>query len=86
MIKDLRAQGVPVIGYTWFPLFTMIDWRYRFGNEPLEHFYLELGLYHLNRHEGKRWLPSPLVNKFKSYVADSAASIGELQVQTAAIS
>jgi beta-glucosidase/6-phospho-beta-glucosidase/beta-galactosidase len=85
MIRDLRSQGIPVIGYTWFPLFTMIDWRYRFGHEPLEHFYLELGLYHLNRHHGKRWIESPLVNKFKSYAADSVASVGELQVHSAAI-
>jgi beta-glucosidase/6-phospho-beta-glucosidase/beta-galactosidase len=57
MIKNLRSEGVPVIGYTWFPLFTMIDWRYRFSNEPLENFYLELGLYKLNREaNGKRWL------------------------------
>ena len=49
MIKDVRQSGVPVIGYTWFPLFTMIDWRYRFSSEPLENFYLELGLYKLNR-------------------------------------
>src|SRR5678815_2914647 len=40
MIKDLRQEGVPVVGYTWFPLFTMIDWRYRFSTEPLENFYL----------------------------------------------
>ncbi|MFN6965055.1 MAG: family 1 glycosylhydrolase [Pyrinomonadaceae bacterium] len=82
MIRDLRAQGVPVIGYTWFPLFTMIDWRYRFGTEPLEHYYLELGLYHLNRDKtsSTRWLPTPLVEKFKRYTADPISSIGELRV------
>ena len=60
MIKTLRGQGVPVIGYTWFPLFTMIDWRYRFSTEPLENFYLELGLYRLNREsaESVGWKPN----------------------------
>lgn len=28
-IKALRQKGVPVYGYTWFPMHTMIDWRYR---------------------------------------------------------
>ena len=28
-VFSLREQGVPVVGYTWFPLFTMIDWAYR---------------------------------------------------------
>ncbi len=53
-IKSLRAKGVPVMGYTWFPLFTMIDWRYRFGKAPLEDYFLELGLYRLNRDRGPR--------------------------------
>ena len=84
MIRDLRTSGVPVIGYTWFPLFTMIDWRYRFSREPLESFYLELGLYRLNReNSGPRWIPTPLVEQMKGYIDDSAASVGDLaSVQT----
>jgi beta-glucosidase len=82
MIKNLRADGVPVIGYTWFPLFTMIDWRYRFSNEPLENFYLELGLYKLNRtNEGKRWLETPLVDKFRRYVQSPSEAVGNLAIR-----
>ncbi|MEP6703901.1 MAG: family 1 glycosylhydrolase, partial [Acidobacteriota bacterium] len=87
MIKDLRSEGVPVIGYTWFPLFTMIDWRYRFSEEPLENFYLELGLYRLNRSkENGRWIETPLVEQIKSYIKDSETAIGDLAVPQAAIS
>ncbi len=79
MIKDLRSEGVPVIGYTWFPLFTMVDWRYRFSQDPVEDFYLELGLYKLNRDRGsRRWLETPLVAQMKSYMSDPARSIGDL--------
>ncbi|HEX9962398.1 MAG TPA: hypothetical protein VGB00_15795, partial [Pyrinomonadaceae bacterium] len=84
MIKNLRASGVPVIGYTWFPLFTMIDWRYRFSTEPLENFYLELGLYKLNREEkGKRWLETPLVEKYKGYIQSPFEAVGDLTVKQA---
>jgi beta-glucosidase len=84
-IKGLRADGVPVIGYTWFPMFTMIDWRYRFSDEPLKNFYLELGLYHLNRQSsGPRWLESPLVPKFRSYVKNSRTRVGDLKPRLAA--
>jgi beta-glucosidase/6-phospho-beta-glucosidase/beta-galactosidase len=87
MIKTLRQEGVPVIGYTWFPLFTMIDWRYRFSTEPLENFYLELGLYHLNREgSGKRWIPSQLVPKIKNYIADSEKSVGRFDIHQRIIS
>jgi beta-glucosidase len=78
-IRQLRAEGVPVLGYTWFPLFTMIDWRYRFEQGPLEDYLLELGLYTLNRACAlPRWLPTPLVEQLRGYVADPAGSIGSL--------
>ena len=81
MVKQLRAKGVPVVGYTWFPLFTMIDWRYRFSREPLKQFYLELGIYKLNQTGvGKRWLETPLVEKMKKAVGNPAESVGSLNM------
>jgi beta-glucosidase/6-phospho-beta-glucosidase/beta-galactosidase len=77
-IRDLRARGVRVEGYTWFPLFTMIDWRYRFGRGPLEEYRLELGLYSLDRHEGRRWRPTPLVEQFRSYTLDPESAVGPI--------
>jgi beta-glucosidase/6-phospho-beta-glucosidase/beta-galactosidase len=80
-IKSLRSEGVPIIGYTWFPLFTMIDWRYRFSIAPLEDFYLELGLYSLNREgTGPRWIDTPIVHEFKRYVSSPGESVGDLAV------
>jgi len=81
VIKNLRTEGVPVIGYTWFPLLTMIDWRYRFSDKPVEDFYLELGLYNLNRNgQDSRWLESPLVEKMKNVIKNSKMTVGDLKV------
>lgn len=78
--RHLREEGIPVLGYTWFPMFTMIDWRYRYGKQPLERYYLELGLYTLNRKEsGPRWDPTPLVEQFRGYAANPAAAVGTLR-------
>ena len=78
-IRDLRRSGVPVIGYTWFPMFTMIDWRYRFGQDALENYYLELGLYRINRDAAEpRWIETPLVNKFKTMVRDPRKYVDDL--------
>ena len=77
-IRRLRGKGVPVLGYTWFPLFTMIDWRYRFGRGRVEEYRLELGLYTLADDHHPRWRPTPLVEQFKSYLADPEDSIGSL--------
>ena len=84
MVKNLRSHGTPVIGYTWFPLFTMIDWRYRFSNEPLENFYLELGVYKLNRNydgSGRRWLETPLVQQMQDAIRNSEESVGRLNME-----
>jgi beta-glucosidase len=71
---------VPVIGYTWFPLFTMVDWRYRFGTDPVENYYLELGLYKLNRESDKpRWIETHLVEMMKACIANTAETVGELK-------
>ncbi len=83
-VKQLRAEGVPVYGYTWFPLFTMIDWRYRFGSGPLDEYRIELGLYRLAPDGSPtRWQATALVPQFQRYVNDPAASIGPLRAAAA---
>jgi beta-glucosidase len=77
-IKYLRGEGVPVLGYTWFPLFTMIDWRYRHGRANVDKYRIELGLYKLGYPGQPRWTPTPLVTQFKSYLANPEAAIGHL--------
>lgn len=79
-IKSLRAKGVPVLGYTWFPLFTMIDWRYRYGRLKLENYRMELGLYKLNSAEREsRWIETPLVNQLRRCIENPKDAIGELK-------
>ena len=76
-IKSLRGRGVPVYGYTWFPMHTMIDWRYRFGTESAESYRIELGMFTLRPDaQGPRWSATSLVSQFKSYVHDPVTSIG----------
>lgn len=67
------------VGYTWFPLFTMIDWRYRFGQRPLEEYKIELGLFKLKSNSSNgRWLSTPLVEQLRGYLADPEKSIRTL--------
>ena len=78
-IKTLREGGVPVVGYTWFPMFTMIDWKYRYGKEPIEKYRLELGLFTLDDDApDSRWRTTSLVERFCTYVQNSTATIGTL--------
>jgi beta-glucosidase/6-phospho-beta-glucosidase/beta-galactosidase len=68
-VFDLRRQGVPVIGYTWFPLITMINWDYRAGREPVDAYLLHLGLYDSEFDEQRilRRRATPLVARYRGY-------------------
>jgi beta-glucosidase len=84
-VRDLRSRGVPVLGYTWFPLFTMIEWDYRWKRGPLEKYLLELGLYTLNTNGSdngvaKRWLSTPLLEQFQACMSNPQAAVGDLAV------
>ncbi len=43
LIPQVRAEGVPLVGYTWWPLFDLIDWSYRHSARPIEEFITRLG-------------------------------------------
>ena len=77
-IKDMRQRNIPIHGYMWFPMFTMIDWSYRFGRAPLEAYRLELGLYTLAPGGESRWRPTPLVEQYRGYISDPRQAIGNL--------
>jgi len=44
-VREVCAAGLPVIGYTWFPLITMVDWAYRTSALPVADHLLHLGLW-----------------------------------------
>ena len=78
-VRDLRAGGVPVIGYTWFPMFTMIDWKYRTGTRPVNRYRIELGMWRLrDGDEGPRWIATPVVERFRQLVENPGRSVGEV--------
>ncbi len=76
-VRSLREEGFPVIGYTWFPLLTMVDWAYRKGKGPVSRYLIHLGLYdsafdekgvlHRNR--------TPLVDRYRQYTAGGMPEI-----------
>jgi beta-glucosidase len=80
-VRTLRQTGVPVIGYTWFPLFTMVDWRYRTGRRRMHEYLIELGLYESQRTEDNqlRYVPTELVDQFRALTLDPSSAVGDFQ-------
>lgn len=69
-VRTVRGEGVPVIGYTWFPIITMIGWEYRTSTKPIADHLLHLGLWDsafddtgkLVRHE------TPLIEDYRDWI------------------
>jgi beta-glucosidase/6-phospho-beta-glucosidase/beta-galactosidase len=50
-VEALVDEGLPIIGYTWFPVLEMIDWSWRTGSSKTEDGRLNLGFWDLERRE-----------------------------------
>jgi beta-glucosidase len=73
-VHRLRAEGMPLIGYTWFPLFSLVDWRYRESTAPVDDFLVHMGLYDLERDAAGvlQRVPTPLVDRFRALAGQGA--------------
>ena len=69
-VREVRAAGLPVIGYTWFPLITMVDWAYRMSALPVADHLLHLGLWdsHFDEHGMLVREATPLVEHYRGYI------------------
>jgi beta-glucosidase/6-phospho-beta-glucosidase/beta-galactosidase len=78
-VCGLRQQGLPVIGYTWFPFFSMVDWAYRRGRRPLSQYLIHLGLYDAAFDETGTFQrhATPLVARYQQHIARPMPPISE---------
>lgn len=67
---EVRKQGIPLLGYTQFPLFSMIDWEYRGGDGLASEYLINLGIYDVKFKgvDDIRITESPAVARFKHHL------------------
>jgi hypothetical protein len=75
-VARLRAEGVPVVGYTWWPMFALVAWAYRQGRRTIEQYLLQMGLWDLDPARGLRRVPTDLVAAYQALVADGPHVVG----------
>lgn len=78
-VKELRVSGIPVVGYTWWPMFSLIGWGYREGDLPFHKYIVKMGLWDL-KGDGLERVRTPLVDEYKRFVADGPLRVGRLCV------
>lgn len=45
VVRQAESAGIPMQGYTWWPLFDMIEWDYRLEQAPLFRYSMPVGLW-----------------------------------------
>ncbi|MDQ3814535.1 MAG: family 1 glycosylhydrolase [Armatimonadota bacterium] len=76
-VRHLRERGIPLVGYTWWPMFALVAWAYRQGNDPLGNYVVQMGLWDLDRDTLER-VHTPLVDAYRELVTGGAKSVGLL--------
>jgi beta-glucosidase len=67
-VRELRADGLDVVGYTWWSLFDMIEWTYRNAIGSPNDYRLAMGLWRLEIDEAGEFhrVRTPLVDQFRA--------------------
>jgi hypothetical protein len=77
-VRSARERGVPVIGYTWWPLFALVAWAYRQrSTRTLEAYLLQMGLWDLEPRDLAR-VRTPLVDVYRDLVSGGSLAVGRL--------
>ncbi|WP_314172074.1 family 1 glycosylhydrolase [Streptomyces winkii] len=81
-VRGLRAGGMNLVGYTWFPFFALVDWLYRESDEPMDRWLIQMGLYDLERDADDvlRRRATPAVARFREL---ARAEAGDSTARTA---
>lgn len=69
LVRRLRDEGVAVVGYTWWPLFSLVDWKYREETRPVADYLVLMGMYDLVP-DGTGLLervPTAIVDRFRAH-------------------
>ncbi|HYE07215.1 MAG TPA: family 1 glycosylhydrolase [Planctomycetota bacterium] len=80
-VARIRAAGVPLVGYTWWPLFALVTSSYRQGVLPPARYLQQAGLYDCDRSFAR--VPTPLVDAFRALCARGADGAGRLMREDA---
>jgi beta-glucosidase len=75
----VRARGVPLVGYTWWPMFALVTWAYREGRKAPHDYLKQMGLWDLRPSaQGLERVPTELVARYRELALGEADAVGLL--------
>jgi hypothetical protein len=81
-IGRLRGRGIPLVGYTWWPMFALVAWAYRQSDRPVRDYLEQMGLWDLELSPDGvlRRVETPLVDAYRDLTAGGCSAVGRLEV------
>jgi beta-glucosidase len=78
--RALREDGIPLFGYTWWPMFALVAWAYRQGRRPPSAYLAQMGLWDLDPAPDAALarVRTPLVEAYRALAAAGANPVGRL--------
>jgi beta-glucosidase len=69
-----REAGIPVIGYTWWPMFALVAWAYRQGSRDPAAYLEQMGLWDLDSTPENNLArrPTPMVEAYRALISMGA--------------
>jgi beta-glucosidase/6-phospho-beta-glucosidase/beta-galactosidase len=80
-VRAARAEGIPICGYTWWPLFALVTWAYRQGNHPAAYYLKQMGLWDLEAGAGGDMarVRTALVDEYRALTGAGSRAAGALK-------
>lgn len=81
-VHRVRDGGIPLVGYTWWPLFALVTWAYRQGTHPAAWYLRQMGLWDLSAELDRE--RTPLVDAYRDLVQRGTAATGAWRLRPSA--
>jgi beta-glucosidase/6-phospho-beta-glucosidase/beta-galactosidase len=78
-VRRLRADGVPLVGYTWWPMFALVSWAWRQGRRDVASHIVQMGLWDLD--PGLNRIHTSVVDAYCRLVSTGPETAGRLAVR-----
>jgi beta-glucosidase len=78
-LRTLRSKAIPIIGYTWWPMFALVTWAWRQGHRDISKHLLQMGLWNLD--DDLERIRTPIVDAYQMLVASGSQRVGRLKSQ-----
>jgi beta-glucosidase len=78
--RQLREEGIPLVGYTWWPMFSLVTWAFRQGRRPVTEHLAEMGLWDIvpDATDPLRRVRTPAVDIYQQLVRGGTKAVGML--------